>query len=637
MKILLALVSVLAAAAPAQARPWMPFGPGGGSVFSLAVDPGNDAMVYAVAGPPYTGAGTLYKSADGGATWKGLTGPDLEVVALAPDHPSTVYAGGLSLRRSENGGRAWSALTLPIDGPVIHALAVAPGGVVFVGSRSQLLRSPDGGRTWAVVSRDAVDITAILVDPADPRRVYHASQNTLYKSEDGGVHWAPAEDQPVSGAISALALSRSAPDRLYLLAANDARIFRSDDGARSWLNVGEVPNSGRPALQVDPRSPDRVYAANDLGIYASADGGHTWREITAGLPRAYGAPPAVSALAAAPSRPGTLYAGTVDLGVARSADAGAHWRLGVQEGLNAASTTLLKFHPLRPDTVYLAQGRDGTRSFRSTDGGRTWQGFARAISQNGLNDLAFDPDDPDRLYAASNLAIWRSEDGGESWTRISNQVPLRIAALGRQTLLASRCGMNRSADGGRTWQQVIACNDPAGYFRTPLSLWVDPRDSRTVYVHFSVSGGTHYFNFEVFRSSDGGVTWTQPPALRFPTFFAVAPGDFRVLYAVDDFATLRLLRSVDGGDHWKVVNRHLPSNLSFFYGFMAVDAADPYTLYISANPLLVSHDGGATFQADDTPFEFGKRGAGPLWTDRTRPGLVYVSSSIGGLFERRFE
>jgi photosystem II stability/assembly factor-like uncharacterized protein len=452
LRVFLPAVILLAGISARADAPWVPFGPGGGPVISLAVDPGNDATVYAVTGTGIFSAGALYKSVDGGLTWQGLTGTGLRLVAVAPDRPATVYAGGpYSFRRSTNGGRTWSDLTLPKGRFGIDALAVAPGGVVFAGNLGLLLRSGNGGATWAAVAGDASNVVSILIDPSAPSRVYYASLNKVYKSVDGGLHWAPA-GQPQTGGISAMALAPSAPERLYLMWYADGRVFRSDDGAQTWQSLGQVPLEGIPALQVDPRSPDRVYVANQAGVFRSDDGGASWQPASAGLPRFLDRPPMALALAASPSRPGVLYAGTSDAGVARSLDAGGHWRAGQQPGLTASSTSLLKFHPRRPDTVYLGQGSFGDRSFRSTDGGRTWQGFARTVTGEGWYDLAFDPDDPDRLYAATNVAIWRSGDDGESWDRISDRNPLKLAALGRQILLASRCGMSRSTDGGQTWR-----------------------------------------------------------------------------------------------------------------------------------------------------------------------------------------
>ena len=62
---------------------------------------------------------------------------------------------------------------------------------------------------------------------------------------------------------------------------------------------------------------------------------------------------------------------------------------------------------------------------------------------------------------------------------------------------------------------------------------------------------------------------------------------------------------------------------------MVVDSADPNTLYLAANPLQVSHDGGATFKPITASFEAGKRGAVQLWTDLARPGTVYAGAFNG--------
>ena len=631
------ILLALALAAPARAavNPWTPFGPGGGSVLSLAVDPRDPAEVYAIG----TGVldnlnDSLFKSTDGGATWKALVAA--EVVALDPEHPSTIYAGGYNLLRSTDGGRTWADISPRLaDGtPAITAVAVVPGGVLLAADISQLLRSVDGGRTWAIVAEGQGFIRSILVDPADPGRVYFLSDGALSKSDDKGAHWSPAgqpggADADFYGA--GFALAPSAPKTLYVLL--NRQLFRSDDGAATWRRVGKAPPTSGSGLLVAPRSPDKIYAAGDEGVSISADGGRSWQTVVAGLPRGPNDRPLpVLSLALAPSRPETLFAGTTGWGVARSDSSGARWQTGPEMGLDAADVLNLQFHPLRPGTLYLFQ--DDGRSFRSADNGRTWQPFARAHARNGLSGLAFDPTDPDLLYGNDQAGIWKSTDGGETWTWLSPPKG-RLAALGHRTLIALGCGLQQSTDEGRTWREKIPCDTPDGDggYRVPIAVWADPRVPRTAYVQFLVNGDTHPFRYEAFGTQDGGATW-RVLALSFPSLFAVAPSAPRILYAVDGGL---LLRSVDRGGSWKVVNRDLPSNLSGrFDGGMAVDPADPDTLYIAADPLLISHDGGATFKSVDAPLEAGKT-ADRFWTDRAYPGVLYGSAFEGGLFVGHFE
>jgi photosystem II stability/assembly factor-like uncharacterized protein len=638
--ILLAMAVLLASRSAAFGQPpsnrWIPFGPGGGSVKSMAVDPRNPSVVYAIGSADfYNLYGTLYKSTDGGATWKARV--LAEVMALDPEHPSTIYAGGSNLLRSDDGGQTWADISPdPPQGQGLYilALAVAPGGVLLAADGPRLLRSADGGQTWAVVSQDVFDFRSILVDPADPRRAYSLSDRALYRSDDGGAHWTLAGQPGSSGNGfygAGFALAPSAPKTLYVLLPN-AYVFRSDDGAATWRAVGTPPRAELPvSLLVDPRSPGKLYAAGVGAPFTSTDGGRSWRKLGAGLPRLLNDQTLpVYSLALAPSRPETLFAGTQGWGVARSESSGKQWRTGDQAGFNAANVLALQFHPLRPGTVYLFQ--DEGRTFHSTDDGRTWQAFARAFARNGLGGLAFDPADPNLLYASNSTGTWKSTNDGKSWVWLASPQG-ELAALAPKTLLGARCGLTRSTNGGRSWNVVVPCDTPDGEgSRVPKSLWIDPRTPSTAYVHFYVQGTSHPRGQEAFRSQDGGATWTRL-ALTSPTYLAVAPSDSRILYAVDAGV---LLRSADGGGSWKAVNRNIPWGENP-YGSMAVEAADPNTLYIAANPLLISHDGGATFKEVDTPFEIGKRGANRLWTDRNHPGLVYATASLGGLYVGRFE
>ena len=634
---LLALGWGLAARA---APPWTAFGPGGGSVLSLAVDPGNPGLVYAVAGFIYGPLGTLYRSPDGGATWTALVGPDLQAVAVDPAHPSTIYAAGSKALRSTDGGGTWTDVTPPpaTERHSISFLAVAPGGVVFAADGPVLLRSLDGGGTWSRVASEPSGFSplTVQVSPSDPSHVYFASWQSIYVSSDGGASFTPAArpSTPVDQPLGGFALAPSAPGVLYTMFVQGSTVFRSDDGAATWRTAGSLPagSTGFQALQVDPQNPDRVYAGTAAGIFKSVDGGKTWTRSEAGLPRPADTPLPVLSFAIAPSRPDSVYAGTVDWGVARSRSAGEHWQIGPEQGLNAAGGPLLEFP--RPDTVYLVFG---PRSFRSTDGGHTWQPFAREITQDGLNDLAWAPGHPEVLYAFNRKGLWKSVDAGGTWKLVTASVVGHVlAALDRSTLLSDvGCGLFRSGDGGRTWRRVLRCQVDDEDTAVFQDLRVDPKDARNVYAYATVTNGGSHFGFAAYRSRDGGDHWKVLPVVL--SSFAVAPSDFQILYAIDPVFT-RLLRSADGGDHWSVASPSLPAGVDRYFTPLVVDGGDPDTVYLgSPSGVYVSHDGGATFALVDAPFEAGKRQVSGLLTDRNRPGLVYATPAAGGLFVGRFE
>jgi len=487
----IALCAILASAALAgsagAASPWTAFGPGGGSVLSLAVDFGNPAVVYAVAGVPYSNPTTLYRSADGGDTWKALVGPGFQIVATAPDHPGTAYAAGDRLLRSTDGGQTWTDLTPPPAGVrhVLNSLTVLPGGVVFAVDGLTVLRSADGGGTWSAVATEDFGYTpfAILAAPADPRHVAYASSRAIYVSADGGLSFKLAARPPSEGpnqeSVGAVAIAPSAPGTFYAMLAGDSRVFRSDDRAATWRLAGTLPigfPGGSEVLLVDPRTSARVYAGTGYGLFKSEDGGRTWKRSEAGLPRPLGGSLQILSLAAAPSQPGALYAGTFDWGVARSRSAGERWQIGLENGLNAATVQLLKFP--RPDTALLALGGEGARSFRSTDGGRTWRQFARGLSQDGLNDIAWEPGHPETLYAFNGTGLWRSLNSGDSWKRVSASTGGHLAILDGSTFVADvGCGLFRSGNGGQTWRKVLRCEVTDEDLARIEDLRVDPMPS----------------------------------------------------------------------------------------------------------------------------------------------------------------
>jgi photosystem II stability/assembly factor-like uncharacterized protein len=626
------LALTLAPAALAQPRSrWAPFGPGGGTPRGLAVDSRNPSVVYAA-------ADTLYRSADGGETWTALFGQGLGTVALDPANPSMIYAGGSQLARSTDGGRTWQTTSPPGISLGVAFLAVIPGNpsVVLAGTDSRLLRSTDGGATWSATFVAISPITALVADPGAPGTAYYADGSGLYKSTDAGQSWSltgpSAGGQPLT--YGRLALARGV---LYLRAGSG--IFRSDDGGRSWRQTGSAPAglSLDRAFLADPLSPSKLYLAGLDGVYGSADDGATWRQLARGLPPLpLGETLDIESLAADPSRPGFLYAGTYERGVARSPNGGERWRIGVEPGLNEGPVARFKIHQGRPDTYYVGLATRGDRSFRSTDGGRTWQPFAHEIAREGLFDLGFDPVNPDRLYAANEEGLWESRDGGEAWDRIDTASTGRIAVPAPGTLLSGRiCGLSRSTDDGRTWKRVVPCDLPGSDVGVGTAeIWIDPRNPRNVYALMQGSNGGSGFASFLVRSADGGATWKTLKG--FPSLVAVAPSDFRTLYMVD-LRNSQILRSRDSGTTWQVVQARSP--YPDFYDSLAVDATDPDTLYVGSSQkgVLRSEDGGVTLRRVGGPFGTSKRSTRLLATGRNHPGVVWAAPLNGGLFWGRFE
>lgn len=632
--LLTALLGVALQAGPAAALDprWMPFGPGGGTVTSLALDPQDSQRLYAAT------PGGLYRSGDGGQTWALLFRPlYLAVVAVDPSRPSTLYAAGPGIFRSGDGGLTWRKVLDRSDLEVTSlTLTSGRSPVILAVSRGTVLRSSDGGATWTTVVT-APGAGSLAASPREPGTVYLGHLGGVLKSVDAGLSWTEAlrldESDP---SIALIAVAPSAPRMVYAIGntGQDFSVWRSVDAGTSWQKVKIEPGFFPSSLVVDPKIPTRLYLGGFRGVARSDDGGRIWHPINKGLSRTpFGTSPQVYSLAVDPRHGRTVFAGLWDLGVARSDDAGGQWSIPQQLGLSAAWISVLAFNPLAPDEVYVALTTKGERGFRSTDGGRTWSFLPRQITRLGLRDLAFDPTDPAVLYAATGTGVLRSEDRGASWNRLLGGYMSFVATAGPGVVLTAwNCGLLRSVDGGHTWSEVIPCFDSADdeLFRVLSRPWTNPVEPNLIYAQGIWTSYTHPYGTFVLRSTDGGATWSELP-LPNPDLFAVAPGNSQVLYAWQDRPGT-LQRSQDGGRTWQVVNNQRP-NPPWTYRRLVVDATDPDTIYlVSGDRLLRSRDGGRTLETFDPS-------AAPMTviTDRARPGTLFLLPAGGGLFERQVE
>jgi photosystem II stability/assembly factor-like uncharacterized protein len=448
-------------------------------VWSIQIDRGNPDVLYAGTG----GAGA-FKSVNGGASWTPLSvAPTVFTLAIDPRDSNVVYAGtnGGGIYRSLNAGQTFSQAGSPSNGRVL-SLALDPSrrGVVYAGTLGGgVAVSTDGAATFTdtALTRGM----ALVLSTSDKGEVYVGTNfYGVLKSGSYGSVWSPVAKEALSDikAQNIYGLTIDPEDSARVLAGtNDGGLLETTDGGRTWqeARVGVATRGPRkPAF--DPVDGNRVYVGSlpGDGLFASSDGGRTWTSCTFGSPSIY-----VYGVTVGLDR--TVYVGTAGEGLWKSTDLGASFT-------RVAGTTIVD-----------------SRS------------------------IAIDPTDGRRVFSAGNRGLYRTTDGGTTWTQsitvfTSNVV---IDSHNPNVVYASTQanGVLRSADGGETFSAI---NTGLTTLRTSrgAGVLIDPRDSRVLYV--GTEGGG------VFTSRDGGASWSAiNQGLTNITVFALAidPQNPGILYA----------------------------------------------------------------------------------------------------------
>lgn len=388
-------------------------GPEARYVYALVMDPANPRTLYAG-----TNVG-IFKTTDGAATWHRVfvypPSPSIEAMAIDPVNPNAVYAvTDRGLVGSTNGGIDWMVLSFRLKFWQPQTLAVDPHqpSVLYAGTHGGgVFKSASGGRSWTFASSGMTDasVAAIAVDPSDSDVVYAGIYGGgVARTTDRGESWQRSNDLLSSPRVRELAIDPATPTTVY--AGTEDGVATSTDGAATWRNVHL--ERGVNALAIDPRSPKTVYAGFGLGIgcmvLKTTNRGWSWRPAGAGLRGNV-----VISLAIDPSTPTTLYAVCTEAGLFKSTDAGGSWRL-LDLGIPEINPTSVVIDPADPQTLYAA----GRAVLKSVDGGETWTLITAGFPPTGSGgaSLAIDPVDSRTLYASTRAGVFRSSDGGASWS-----------------------------------------------------------------------------------------------------------------------------------------------------------------------------------------------------------------------------
>ena len=326
-------------------------------------------------------------------------------------------------------------------------------------------RSDDGGKTWAVPSGQKVPGPGEFGKGASNQFTYDTSAQsgkplTTHQWYDGTQH--PWEFKRVWH----LEPSLTDPDAVYA-GVEDAAIFHSGDGAKSWQELSGLrghgtgpkwqPGAGGMCLHtiiLDPKDPRRIYIAiSAAGAFRTDDGGKTWKAINRGLRSQYIPDPnaeighCVHHIAMHKSRPGVLFM-QKHWDVMRSDDAGDNWR-EVSGNLPTDFGFVIDVHAHEPETLYVVPIKSDSehfvhegklRVFRSRSGGNEWEPLTKGLPQkdcyvNVLRDaMAVDSLDKCGIYfGTTGGQVYASADAGDSWNPIVRDLPA-VLSVEVQTL-----------------------------------------------------------------------------------------------------------------------------------------------------------------------------------------------------------
>jgi photosystem II stability/assembly factor-like uncharacterized protein len=487
-------------------------------------------------------------------------------VTGVPGQPDHFYFGAVDggVWESFDTGRTWKPIFDAADIGSIGSIAVAPSSpnVIYVGSGEADMRSDiaygngmyvsnDAGKTWTHGGlEDSRQIGAVVVDPTNAKIAYAAAL---------GHQYGPNEQRGV---------------------------FKTVDGGATWSKVlYKDANTGAVSLAMDPQNPNVLYAAlwqtrrppwnvyppsngPGSGLYKTTDGGKTWTQLTSGLPAHVGR----IGIAVAPSNPQRVYA-NVDSdpshgGVYRSDDAGATWTRTDGEGriwTRGWYFSGISVDPKKPDVVYVMD----TATYRSVDGGKTFDAIRGAPGGDDYHTLWIDPADGQRMILGSDQGVVVTVNGAQTWSTWYNQ------PTGQFYHVATDDGFPFVAYGAQQDSGAAAAPSGTKYatisqqdFR-PIdvggesgSLAPDPLHPGLVY------GGT-------VTKENLATGWEQnvDPTLNYPTTLwrgtwtlpiAISPVDRTSIY----FGRQNVFRSRNGGKTWQIVspdlsraNEGTPANL----------------------------------------------------------------------------
>ncbi len=295
-------------------------------------------------------------------------------------------------------------------------------------------------------------VVGIAVNPQNHSEYYIASgSGSLWKTENNGTTFSPTFDGNTSYAIGAVTIDPTNPNIVWAGTGENSNhnnatygdgVYKSEDGGKSWKNMGLKTSEHIGGIVVDPKDPNNVYVAamgplrkegGDRGVFKTTDGGKTWNNVLTiskytGCYEVHMDPRYPNILyAVAQQRMRKLYTGVSggpESGIYRSTDNGATWDK-MASGLPSGDVGKigLAISPVNPDILYaIIEAKNGQGFYKSSDRGVSWSKQSSYVSAYifYFQKLICDTKDADRIYSM-DLFIKVSNDGGKTWANLGEK------------------------------------------------------------------------------------------------------------------------------------------------------------------------------------------------------------------------
>ena len=644
-----------------------------GRIADVAVHP-DDHSVYYVA----VASGGVWKTENNGTTFQPIFDSQgsysTGCVTLDPNNPNVVWVGtgennnqrsvayDDGVYKSEDGGKSWKNMGLkesehiakvivhPDNSDVVYVAAMGP--LWSAGGERGVYKTTDGGETWeAVLTIDEhTGISDLIMDPRNPDVLYAAAQQRrrhvftyvgggpgsgIYKTTDGGANWEKANRGLPAGKMGriGLAMAPSDPEIIYAIVeaqGNSSGFFRSTDRAASWEKRGGYSTSGNyyQEIVVSPHDPEMIVSMNTYN-QVSHDGGKTWSRFGEQYKHVDN-----HSLWFDPDDPNHYLAGC-DGGLYESFDGAKTW-------IFKENLPVTQFYKVEVDNsepfYYIYGGTQDNYSLGGPSRTRTNHGIMNSdwfVTQGGDGfESQIDPDNPNIVYAQAqygvltrydrasgeNLDIQPQPVEGEDSYRWNWDAPLATSAHVPQRLYFAANKLFRSDDRGSTWQTIspdltrqidrntlpvmgqiqsidaVEKNGGVSPYGTIVAFSESPLDQDLLYV------GTDDGLVQV--SEDGGDTWRKvesesiagAPERSYVNFLLASQHDENVVYLAfnhhkyGDFKPY-VYKSTDKGRTWTSITNNLPERGSVYS--LAEDHVDPDLLFVGTEfGCFFTADGG---------------------------------------------